>query len=330
MWKSAALTTVASISLLLASACTGGSAEESAEDFPNRGLTLIAASDPGGGLDLASRAVEEALKAEALLDVDLQVESIGGGGGNPARAALLERAHDGYTVVAESNRVFLNPLTGTTDMEHTDFVPISKLMTEYLVWAVKADSDWESAEDILEAVREDPKAVHFGIATSPSNDLFNVMRPLQEAGVDVAQVEVTTFSGGGDLLTNLLGGRVDVVSTGVGELAGLQGEEVRIIAHSAPEPQGGALSGVPTWRELGLDFELDHWRGVFGPADMPPEAVEWWSSIIEKMSSTPTWLDRLEQNGWTPDYEDSNTFAQTVETHYELASRVIADLGLGG
>ena len=320
---------------VFASACASGSggdsgqgSEPGASNFPERDLTLIAASDPGGGLDLASRAVKEALDAENLLDVSIQVETIGGGGGNPARAALLSRPADGYTVVAETNRVFLNPLIGTTDIQSDRFVPIAKLMTEYLVWVVRADSEFKDAGEILDALKQDPTSVSFGVATVPSDDQFNILRPIQAAGVDVTQVSVTTFSGGGDLLTNLLGGRVDVISTGVGELGGIEGTEVRIVSVSAPEPQGGALEGVPTWRELGIDFELDHWRGIFGPADMPKEAVEWWASTLEEMSKTKTWLDRLAQNGWTPDFEPPDVFATTVSTQEESAREIIEQLGL--
>lgn len=314
---------------LLTTSCQGSDSSGSAA-FPDRDLTVIAASDPGGGLDLASRAVEEALTGEDLIDTGIQVEGVGGGGGNPARAALLERPADGYTVVAETNRVFLNPLTGTTDIQPDKFVPIAKLMTEYLVWVVASDSKWDSAESILDALHKDPSSVKFGVGTIPSDDQFNILRPIQESGVDTSKVNVTTFSGGGDLLTNLLGGRVDVVSTGVGELAGLEGTDVRILAVSAGDPQDGVLKGVPTWKQLGIDFELDHWRGIFGPAGMPDEAIDWWASTLETMSKTKTWLDRLEKNGWTPDFEDHPTFVKTVETQQEAAAKIVDELGLGG
>src|SRR6185312_12842117 len=124
-------------------------------------------------------------------------------------------------------------------------------------------------------------------ATVPSDDQFNILGPVQKAGVDATKTNVVTFSGGGDLLTNLLGGRVDVVSTGVGELAAFVGtDKIRIIAVSAAERQPGVLKDVPTWKEMGVDFTLDHWRGIFGPAGMPADAIKWWATTIEKTSKT--------------------------------------------
>ena len=316
---------------LTVSACSGSSSPAGGGGFPDKDLTLIAASDPGGGLDLAARAVQEAMQKEQLLNVGMTVEGIGGGGGNPARAALLKRPDDGYTVVAESNRVFLNPLTGTTDMQPSDFVPVAKLMTEYLVWVVKGDSKWASASQVLDALKTDPRAATFGVATVPSDDQFNVLGPVQKAGIDATKVNVVTFSGGGDLLTNLLGGRVDVVSTGVGELSSFAGtDQIRIIAVSSAERQPDVLANVPTWKEMGVDFTLDHWRGIFGRAGMPQDAIDWWATTIEKTSQTNTWKDILAKHGWTPDFQGPDEFAKTVQTQQASAETLINSLGLGG
>jgi len=72
---------------LTVSACSGSSSPAGEGGFPDKDLTLIAASDPGGGLDLAARAVQEAMQKEQLLNVGMTVEGIGGGGGNPDPAA---------------------------------------------------------------------------------------------------------------------------------------------------------------------------------------------------------------------------------------------------
>jgi putative tricarboxylic transport membrane protein len=323
-------TTVAVAVFALATSACGGTSS-SGGGFPDNDLTLIAASDPGGGLDLAARAVQESMQKENLLDVGMTVEGIGGGGGNPARAAVLKRPKDGYTVVAESNRVFLNPLTGTTDMDVKDFTPVAKLMTEYLVWVVKGDSKWTSARQVLDALKLDPRSVKFGVATVPSDDQFNILGPVQKSGVDPTKANVVAFSGGGDLLTNLLGGRVDVVSTGVGELSGFAGtDKIRIIAVSSAQRQADVLKDVPTWREIGVDFTLDHWRGIFGPAGMPKEAVDWWATTLEKTSQSQTWKDILAKHGWTPDFQRPDAFARTVQTQRASAESLVKTLGLGG
>ena len=53
-----------------------------------------------------------------------------------------------------------------------------------------------------------------------------------------------------------------------------------------PEP-----FNAPTFKELGYDIEFEIYRGVVGPADMPAEAVKFWSDILEKVSKTSAWKE---------------------------------------
>lgn len=322
---------VGATSLVLAAGCAGGvGGSGGADGFPEGGdLTLIAAGDPGGGLDIQSRMVEETFQEEDLSPVTMNVENIGGGGGNPARSTLLKRPNDGRTLVAESNRVFLNRLMGTTDMGVSDFTPVAKLTTEYLVWAVPSGSKWQSARQILDAVQKDPKAVSFGVGTVPSDDQFNVLRPAEEAGVgNPNALNVVVFEEGGDLTTNLVGGNVDVASTGFSEVVEqVEDGNARVLAVSAPEDADvpAPLEDVPTWQELGIDYTVDHWRGVFGPADMPQQARQWWVDTLREASKSQTWQDLAQKHRLTPDFEEPEEFRETIEQQRSEAKRIIED-----
>ena len=246
------------------------------DGFPPPRVTAIAAGSPGGGLDLTTRITNDGFEA-AGIDTFMSIENMGGGVGNPARAAVLQRENDGTSVVFESNRIFLSNVTGTTDMSLDDFTPLAQLTTDYEVWIVKSGSKYDSAEKVLDDIKKDAGSVNFGIGTVPSDDQLNVLRPASEYGVeDLSKINLVAFSDGGDLNNELLGGRIDVASTGMSEAMELvDSGDVEIIAVSAPEPVDSA-PGVPTWHDLGMDITINHWRGVFGPKNMPQDAVNWW------------------------------------------------------
>lgn len=318
------------VALMALSAC-GASDSGAGGDFPSQDVTVIAASNPGGGLDILSRMVQESADSHDLLDVDLEVENMGDGGGNVARAELLNRRNDGHTVVAETNRIFLNPLTGTTELDVDDFTPIAKMATDYQVWAVLPDSEWKSASEVIDAVSEDPQAVTFGVGTVPSDDQFNVLAPMNEAGVeDLTALSITTFDGGADLKANLLGGQVDIASTSFSELSeDARNGDLRFLVVSADEAQGGALEGVPTWHDEGIDFTLDHWIGIWGPADMPEEALEWWQERLEEVSESQTWEDRVNSYELIADFVPSSEFTELVAEQRSSAEELINAVGLG-
>lgn len=297
------------------------------EGFPPPRVTAIAAGSPGGGLDLTTRITKDGLE-DADVDTFMSIENMGGGGGNPARAAVLQRENDGTTVVIESNRVLLSNITGTTDMSIDDFTPIAQLTTDYEVWMVKAGSEYDSAEQVLEQLDEDPGSVDFGIGTVPSDDQLNVLRPANEYGVDdLSSLNLVAFSDGGDLNNELLGGRVDVASTGMSEAVELvESGDVEIIAVSAPEPiEAGPGAGVPTWHDLGLDITINHWRGVFGPADMPDDAVAWWRDALKRGVDSDEFVGQAEALGINPAYMPGDEWLETVIMPEEEESRAVLE-----
>lgn len=299
------------------------------EGFPPPRVTAIAAGSPGGGLDLTTRITSDGFEA-ADIDTFMSIENMGGGGGNPARAAVLQRENDGTSVVFESNRIFLSNITGTTTMSLEDFTPIAQLTTDYEVWIVKAGSEYDSAKKVLNDVKGDPSSVNFGIGTVPSDDQLNVLRPASEFGVDeLSKLNLVAFSDGGDLNNELLGGRIDVASTGMSEAMELvDSGDIEIIAVSAPEPVDLA-PGVPTWHDLGMDITINHWRGVFGPADMPEDAVDWWRKALQEAVETDDFVKQSDALGINPDYLVGDEWLETViQPEKKESTEVLKKVGL--
>lgn len=318
--------------VLALSAChldSDSNSADSGASFPSRPLTIIAAGDPGGGLDQAARMLELAMK-DAGVEQRMTIENNGGGGGNPARADLLGRANDGTTVVAESNRIFLNPILGTTDMTVDKFTALAQLTNDYLIWAVRADSPYQSAKQILDKVAKDPASVTFGVGTVPSDDQINILKAAKASGVrDLTQLNIVAFQSGGDLNTELLGQHVEVVSTGLSEAAALaEAGKIRLLSISSAEPQTGVAEGVPTWNELGFDFTVDHWRGIFGPANMPDDAVTWWEETVKKATETDEWKTQMENSHLTTDYLPSAEFTKEVDQQATEYQSLLQEVGL--
>lgn len=308
----------------------GGGSAEVGEDYPSESMEFVTAGDPGGGLDLFAREIKQALDSEGILDTQMDITNLGGGGGNAAMAIGRQRDGTAETLIGNSNRVYLNPIMGITDLTvGEDFVPISQLMTEYVVLAVREDSPYKTAEDLTQALEQDPSSVSLGVGTVPSDDQLHLLRLGEAIGVEPSKLNIVAFSAGGDLMTQLLGGQVDAVSTGLSEaLPQYEAGDVRLLAISAPERVAGPAGEVPTWNEMGIDLVVDHWRGVFGPANMPDEAVKYWEETFAKMVETDAWAEVLEKNQWSALYRDSDEFAQVLEEEATTAEELLRQVGL--
>ena len=327
-------TILAVAAMLSATACAervGGEGDNDGErKYPAKAMEFVTAGDPGGGLDIFAREIKKSLEQEDLLDVQLDITNQGGGGGNSAMAIGRQRKGSDTTLIGNSNRVYLNPLMGTTDLTMgKDFVPIAQLMTEYVVLAVRADSKYKTAKQLTDALAENPRSVSLGVGTVPSDDQLHLLRLAEEIGATPQELNIVAFSAGGDLMTQLLGGQVDAVSTGLSEaLPQHEAGDVRLLAISAPERVEGPAGDVPTWTEQGVDLVVDHWRGVFGPADMPAEAVAYWEKTFAEMVETEAWAEVIERNQWATLYRDSAEFEQVLDEESQIAKELLKQVGL--
>lgn len=315
--------------LVLAAGLACAAAVAQAAQYPSRPIEMVPAGNPGGGLDLVARALESALRDEKLFSQSFAIKNMGGAGGNLAKTYINQKKGDPHFLYVESNRIYVNRIVGTTKLTYTDVTPIARLVTEYLVWAVRADSPYKTAKDVLAKLKVDPGAVTFGVGTVPSNDQMNILRPAMAQGIDPRQIKIVPFKSGGDLTIQLLGGHVPVISTGLSELIEqAKAGQVRLIAISAPKPVEGQFANVPTWRSMGIDLEILHWRGLFAPPGIPAEAVRYWDSTLAKMVKTPSWRKILERYQWFDAYADSATFRKALAEENKAYEEILTQLGM--
>lgn len=305
------------------------SAPSQSAQYPEKTVEVVAAGNPGGGLDLVARALESALRDEKLFGANFAIRNMGGAGGNLAKSYIHQKKGDPYFAYIESNRIYVNRIVGTTPLTYTDVTPLARLVTEYLVWAVRADSPIKSAREVLDRLKADPSSVTFGVGTTPSNDQMNILRPAMAYGIDPRTVKVVSFKSGGDLTIQLLGGHVPVISTGLSELIEqAKAGQVRLIAISAPGTVAGEFSRVPTWKSMGIDVSILHWRGLFAPPGIPAEAVKYWDQTLSKMVKTESWKKILDRYQWFDAYADSATFRRDLEQENKVYTDILTQLGM--
>ena len=300
-----------------------------AAEYPGKSVELVVAGNAGGGLDLVARELELTLRETKLFTEPIVIKNVGGGGGNVAKNQVHQRKGESHLLYLESNRVFVNRIVGTTNLTYTDVTPVARVMTEYLVWAVRADSPYKSAKDILEKAKADPSSIIFGVGTVPGNDQMNILRAAMAYGIDARKTRVLAFKSSRDAIIQVLGGHAPVVSSGLSELLEhARAGKMRLVAISSPTPLTGELANVPTWRSMGIDISILHWRGLFGPPGMPAEAVKYWEQTIGKLMKTEAWKKAQERHLWFDAYADSATFRRDLAEESKVYAEVLTQLGM--
>ncbi|PCF96117.1 tripartite tricarboxylate transporter substrate binding protein [Vreelandella nigrificans] len=305
-------------------------AAQADEWTPSRSIEFVAPANPGGGWDTLVRTVSRVLQEEQLAERNFAAINVPGGGGAVAWAQIARDSGNPHKLFATSPPIILVPLAGASRYDHTAFTPVARLITDYSIILVSADSDYETINDLFDALKENPRLSVGGGSAPGSMDHISVAGLASAAGLDASSVNYIPFSGGGDAMTNLMGGHVEAVITGAGESAGQLGEgsQLRALGVSAPERLSGSLADIPTYQEQGVDYTFDIWRGVMGTPDMPEEAVAYYENLFAEMLATDGWQQARDQLGWIDAYQDSEEFGAFLDEQKELFSSVLSDLGL--
>lgn len=313
--------------------CINSSVHSAAADsYPKKSISLVAPAGSGSGYDLAMRSIAQCLVDTRLVSVPLPITNMPGGGGLVALEHLEANRGRDDVLAVYSPPLNLIHLNGSTPFNYRDnTTPIAQLMLDYGLFAVRADSPYQTLEAVLDALREDPRAIRLGgISAYGSMDHLQFLKMAHAAGVkNLNQIEYVSYQDG-TAVAQLLGGHVDLVSTGISDSAGLvESGDIRALAVTADKRVGaGIVAQVPTCIEQGIDATFFNWRGLFGPPDIPDYALTYWEDTLAAMVQTPEWKAICEKYGWEMAYvnrQDFLDFLNQADLEYKT---LLEEIGL--
>ena len=321
---------LAGLASALAAAVTGPVIAQGAGAL-TKPIELIAPASPGGGWDTTARVLAGALQEEKIASTPITVVNKAGGSGVVGWNYMNQHAPDGHFVAMSSTVIHANELLGRTTMSLADVTPIAMLTTEWHAVVVGQNSPVTSGKDLMEKLKQDPASLSIGIGLGVGNDDYrSFMKAAKAAGVDVTKLKrIVIFPSGKELMVAILGGHVDVISTGLSEIVEQhRADKVRIVGISAPKRLEGADADLPTWNEQGIDGTFGHWRGLFGPKGMSAEQLKQWDDMIAKVVKTKTWKEGIAKNGWDDAYMPSAEYKAFLEKENQSFTATFNELGI--
>ncbi|QCR31657.1 tripartite tricarboxylate transporter substrate binding protein [Lysinibacillus sp. SGAir0095] len=326
---------LAILSSVVLAACngdaTGTTDAETNSGYPESNITIVAPSGAGGGWDLTARAIAKVMSETGLVEKPITVENRAGGGGAVFMAEYATKeAENDYMLMTKSPPIIINNLKaeGNSPYGYKDTTPLAQLTRDYGAIVVKADSEFNTLTDLLDAIKADPTSITLAGGSAPgSMDHLVGILPAYGYGIDPKLVKYVSYDGGGEAIAALLGGNADAIATdasAIGEY--VKSGDVKVLAVSSTERLSGELEDVPTFQELGIDAEFTIWRGLFGPKNMSKEAVEYWSSKLSEMAESEEWTSELERNGWQNDYRNAEDFTKFLEEQETVVSELLKAL----
>jgi putative tricarboxylic transport membrane protein len=268
---------------------------------PSRQIEAVVHTGPGGGSDIFARAIAEMMQKEKLINQRMQVVNKSGGGSAVAMSYLAEKKGEPHTIGFFTGVWVTNPLT-TKEAAVTikELTPIVRLVLEPAVIAVKADSPYKNMKDFIEAAKKSPNQLRQSGGSVTGRD--NLMRLLIQKATG-AQWTYISFPSGGERLSNLLGGHVQMMVIEPQEAGEqIRAGNLRVIA-SLTENRLAALPNVPTIKEQGIDVTIiPQARGVLAPPEASKEVVQYYEGVFDRFAKSASWKQYVEQNQFEDGY----------------------------
>ncbi|WP_119166073.1 Bug family tripartite tricarboxylate transporter substrate binding protein [Algihabitans albus] len=313
-------------SLTLAS--TLGTDAAKADDWePNKPFEMVIMAGQGGGADRLARLFQSIIQKNDLSPMPVLPINKGGGSGAEALRYLQDNAGDPHKVMATLNSYYTTPLRTDIGVDIAEFTPLARMAVDTFVLWVSADSDIETLEDYVAAVKAAGGAWKMGGTGTGQEDSLVTAMLEKEFGVEMTYVP---FAGGGTVAKNLVGGHVDsTVNNPSEQMAFWKAGKSRPIA-TFTEDRIQVFSDVPTMRELGHDLVYTMQRSFVGPPDMPAAAQDFYVRLLIDLSKTEEWQSYAAEQALVTDLLTGEELQAYLLTERDLHEKLLSEMDESG
>jgi len=314
------------VGLLLAAVLTAGApgAAQAAWE-PTKPIEFVVPAGTGGGADQMARLISGLAEKHKLSPKPLIVVNKSGGAGAEGFLHVKGKKGDAHTIVITLSNIFTTPLHTGIPFSWKELTPVARMaLDEFILW-VNAETPYKTAREYLAAVKEKGGTMKMGGTGSAQEDQIITIQIEQALHVKFIYVP---FKGGGEVCVNLVGKHVDsTVNNPIECVSHWKAGRVRPLAvfDSARIPVA-EWKDIPTVKEaLGADITYLMLRGIFGPPDMPKEAVAWYQGMLRKVMDTPEFKAYMTEGAlkpaWLTDPELSAWMEKEDKVHKELMDK---------
>jgi tripartite-type tricarboxylate transporter receptor subunit TctC len=284
------------IAAVLGSILGASGANAQASDYPNRIVTIVAPSAPGGLYSVFARLI--ATKLEERLKTTFIVENRPGAASIVGAGSVARANPDGYTLMVATT----STLAVNQSMHRTlpydpvkDFVPIAFIARAPEVLVVNADLPIHSIADLAKAAKESPGKLTYASAGIGTAQHLEGELLQQVLGISMTHIP---YRGAINALSDVAAGHVSMMFTPIPNGLGMiQSGKVRPIGLATLD-KISVLPDLKPLAELGVDkFNADSWFMLVAPAKTPPATVEFLRKQLTDITSEPAYLKFLSEQG---------------------------------
>jgi len=287
-------------------------------------MRLIVPWPASGTTDIIGRLVGQKISENWRQPV--VVENRGGANGNIGTDVALKAPADGYTLLLGTmsthamnqylySRMAFDPINGVT--------PVSQVSNTASVLVSHPSLPVRNIRELVALAKAKPGQLNFASGSSFFQLCGEQLKML--AKIDFVHVP---YKGGGPAVTDLLGGQVETLFTGVpAALPHIKSRRLRVLAVTNSK-RAAALPEVPSIGETIRGYELNNWAGMMLPAGAPRAMVDRLNAEVVRILNLPDVREKFLGMGAEATPTTPEQFATVLRSDAERMGRVIKAAGM--
>lgn len=300
-------TAVALVSALIALATSPATLAQ--DVFPSKPIRVIVPFSPGAS-DTQIRAL--APHVSARLGQQLVIENVPGGGGSIAANRIKRSPADGYTLFFSGMASLTLVPASRPDVGYRldDFTPVVNISNVTGVLVVNAKSQYKTLAEFINQAKANPGKINYGSPGVGSAGHTMAVGPQTYGGFSLTHVP---FKGGADVIQAVMADTVEMgcalPSLTVSQIVGGRLRPLAITAGKRSE----FLPDVPTYKELGIDYEDFESYGLLAPAGLPEEIVNKIASAVAEAVKEPGFLETMRKTYTSVEYLGPRDYREALQ-----------------
>lgn len=289
-------------------------------------LTLVAPAAAGGGWDTFQRELQQTMRSNGLVN-NVQVANVPGAGGTIGIGVLSQQPEANNLMVGGSGQIAAQVQFGTSSTIQ-DVAPVAKVLEEYDIVVVPADSPHETLDELVEAWREDPRGVSW--TGGGSFDQLVMTEIALAAGIPPAETTYIPSDGGGEAIQALLNGTANASAGGFADMyPQVESGRLKVLGLVAEDRLSGAeeIEQIPTLVEQGLDVTITNWRALFAPPSATDEQIDQLQDLVGEAVATDEWQATVEQNYWREAPLQDEEFETYIQDETDRIANLFEEMG---
>jgi tripartite-type tricarboxylate transporter receptor subunit TctC len=301
---------------------------------PSKPVEFVIPAGQGGGADQMARMIQGIITKNNLMKQSIIPVNKSAGAGAEGFLAVKEAKGDPHKIIITLSNLFTTPLATGVPFNWKEMTPVAMLALDQFILWTNTDKPYKNAKEFIQAAKTaGPGKFKMGGTGSKQEDQILTVGLEKATGTKFTYLP---FKGGGDVAVQLVGNHIDstvnnpieaVAQWRAGKLKALCVFDDTRMPYKEKVTDTQSWNDIPTCSEAGVPTDYVMLRGIFMPAGVTQEQVNFYIDLFKKVRETADWKKFMADGAFNQTFMTGKEYVAWLEKNEALHKQLMSEAG---